>query len=128
MGLAFLGGFTSLIGQVEMGFDNTDLAKRGAYSAIGIEQMYEHVFSQHSSEVVVFGIGVDYLRDQRALLDVHQALKDSKWSAYGTTYGRTGANANTWLTNMYQVRARQHTMPFLTPLARRQHVAHQHVR
>lgn len=35
------------------------------------------------------------------MLDVHKALKDSEWSAYGTSYGRSGSGANTWLTNMY---------------------------
>jgi len=60
------------------------------------------VYSQHSSEALVFGVGVDYLKDQRAMLNVHAALKDSVWSAYGTSYGRSGSSVNTWLTNMYE--------------------------
>jgi len=91
-----------MIGEVEMGYDNTDLAKRGAYSAIGIRDMYDQVYSQHSSETIVFGIGVDYLKDQQKILDTHRALADSRWSAYGTAYGRSGSGANTWLTNMYE--------------------------
>lgn len=59
------------------------------------------VFSQHQSELVVFGKGIDYTTDQRIILDTHQALSDSNWSAYGTLLGRCGQNSNTWLENMY---------------------------
>jgi len=101
VGAALLAGMSACIGQVEFGYDNTDLAKRGAYLATGINDMYDQVYSQHSSETVVFGTGIDYEKDQAALLAVHKMLGDTKWSAYGTSYGRSGSSANTWLTNMY---------------------------
>jgi len=101
IGLSFLIGFGACISSVEFGYDNVDLAKNGAYLATGIKQMYGWVYSQHSAETLVFGTGIDYERDQRAMLDVHQALADSKWSAYGTVYGRSGSGSNTWLENMY---------------------------
>jgi len=102
VGLAALVGLACLIPKVEVGYNEADLAQKGSYLARGINAMHDQVFSQHSAELVVFGTGVDYTRDQKRILDTHQRLKDSKWSAYGTALGRSGASANTWLTNMYQ--------------------------
>jgi len=101
VGLGLLIGFAALIPKVEIGYKETDLAKRGSYLGEGINDIFSQVFSQHQSELVVFGKGIDYTVDQRIILDTHQTLSDSNWSAYGTLLGRCGTNANTWLENMY---------------------------
>jgi len=100
-GVGVLAYFSSEISNVKFGVDNTDLAKRGTYLRQGINDAYEQVFSQHAAELVVFGTGIDYKVDQAQILKTHRALKDSQWSAYGTSYGRTGSGINTWLENMY---------------------------
>jgi hypothetical protein len=102
IGVGVLIGFAVQIKDVDMGVKETDLAKRGSYLARGINDIWEDVYSQHLVEVVVFGVGVDYTKDQKVMLDTHQQLKDSKYCAYGTAYGRGGLIANTWLTNLYQ--------------------------
>lgn len=93
--------FAMMIPSVELGQDETDLAKRGTYLARGINDMYADLYSQHLTAVVVFGVGINWEKDQRDVLETHLALKENKYCAYGTAYGRGGSNANTWLTNMY---------------------------
>jgi len=102
IGFALVVLFGALISQVELGYDEKDLAKKGTYIAQGIDAAYGQVFSQHSTENVVFGVGIDTAADQRRILDTHKALKDTSWSAYGTALGRGGVSANTWLENMYE--------------------------
>ncbi len=100
IGLGTFIAFAVCVDHVEMGYEESDLAKRGSYLGRGINDMYSQVYSQHSAEAVVFGTGIDYRTDQRRILDTHDALAASEWSAYQTAFGRGGASANTWLENM----------------------------
>lgn len=93
--------FGWMISKVEMGYEEKDLAKKGTYIAQGIDAAYSQVYSQHSTENVVFGVGVDHANDQAKILATHRALKSTNWSAYGTALGRGGVSANTWLENVY---------------------------
>ena len=100
-GLAMLVSFASLIPSVEYGYKMTDLARKNSYLGRGINDVYDQIFSQHTAETVVFGVGIDYETDQAQVLRTHRLMKESKWSAYNTPWGRAGANANTWLENLY---------------------------
>jgi len=101
VGLSLVVTFGVFIKDVEMGYTETDLAKDGTFLKKGIDQMYSWVYSQHSSETLVFGTGIDYTRDTGRLISTHNKLKDTIWSATGTAYGRTGAVSNTYLLNLY---------------------------
>lgn len=101
VGLALLVVFAAFIPHVEIGYRETDLAKKGSYLGQGIEDIYGQVFNQHSSELVVFGTGIDYPRDQRVVLETYNKLAATNWSAYGGDYGRCGVSSRMWLENMY---------------------------
>merc|ERR1712110_722790 len=58
-------------------------------------------YSQHSSELVVYGTGVDYKLDQGQMLEVHRRLVDSEWSDYGKSERPSQAELP-WLKNMYE--------------------------
>jgi len=64
IGAATVAAFAALIPRVELGYEYTDLAKRGSYLARGIDKAYAEVYSQYSAETVVFGTGIDYTVDQ----------------------------------------------------------------
>ena len=102
IGAGLLIGFSACIPNVEMGYKESDLAKKGSYLGEGITEMYENVYSRHSAENLVFGVGVDFAKDQEQLLKTFDRLANSSWSAYGTASGRScGSSANCWIRNMY---------------------------
>jgi len=101
IGLAILVGFSVLIPKVEMGYEEADLARRGSALGDGITEMYKHIYSQHSTENIVFGIGVDLEKDQEQMLRTFDELANSEWSAFNTAFGRSGSSAAHWLRNMY---------------------------
>lgn len=70
------------IPQVKMGYEVTDMAKRGTYLARGIEAMWDDVYNQHSNENVVFGDGIDYRAlAQRDMIEATQLnLATSRWA------------------------------------------------
>jgi len=101
IGVGLLAGLAALIPLVEVGYKETDLAKKGSYLARGITAVNEQIFSQHQEQLVVFGTGVDYTRDQAQVIKTFEELRATKWSAYGTSVGRSGSAAQMWLPNMY---------------------------
>eukprot|EP00965_Chrysotila_dentata_P184831 6102093-Pleurochrysis_carterae.AAC.1 len=92
LGVGVAAGTISLIPKVDMGYEMTDLAKEGTFLALGIHNMWTHVYAQYAKEFVAFAPGTDYPNVQKQILATQAELGESEW---------TLGPVNMWMTNMY---------------------------
>jgi len=86
---------------INYNYELQDFAKKGSYLAKGIETMDSNILSQHQTNLMIYGPGVDYPKKQALLLDTFEDIVKSTYACSpGAMCAQGGISFDPWINTM----------------------------